>query len=138
MPFAKVSITKTLSLEEKDYLYDEINKQIKLIPGKEDWDSIIIIEDGCYIRMGEPDRSPKLYMEIRMMGQCPISHKAAFVASATSMLEEKFGLNKKAIDMKIINETSWAGGGQYREIPPGVAAEVYIKDKSYFLDTSAQ
>ena len=113
MPYVHLSVPNALTAEEKHALCEAIGPLMPLLPGKNRQNTMMHIEDSCYLEMGE-DGEPCLFLEVRLFKKSPEESKEAFAKAICELLEQKLGVKQTRIYMNFIEMDAWVSGGNYR------------------------
>ena len=110
MPYLHISTSTSLSEDEKTLLYKEIGELMPLLPNKSSVNTMIHIESGCSMHMGE-DPAPCAHMEVRLYKAAPAEAKQAFVAAISALIEKRLHVPQPRFYINLIEYDSWASGG---------------------------
>jgi len=111
MPYMRVSLTKTLTQEQKKALYDGLGAALSLIPGKKPYMLIAEIEDGKTIFCGGRPQENFVFVDARYFGKFEYPVKKAFAQGVFKAIEDVAGTPKECISMTILEMSTWGGFG---------------------------
>lgn len=111
MPFMRVSLTKTLTAEQKQALYDGLGKALSIIPGKEAFMLIADIEDGKTIFCGGRPQENFVFVDARYFSKFEYHIKKAFTQGVFEAIQNVVGTPKECISMTILELSTWGGFG---------------------------
>ena len=113
MPYIHANISKPLTPELLEELRDAIAGKMDLLPGKTRFNTMIHINGGEAITMGD-DGEPCAFVEARLYKESSVEAKEAWAAAVTAILESKLAIPGKRVYMNIIELEHWASGGNFR------------------------
>ena len=116
MPYMKVSLSKTLSADEKQKLYERLGEALSVIPGKEAFMLIADIEDGRSLYCGGGAHDDFVFIDARYYGRVEYHIKKAFVQAAMKAVEDVAGTPKEYISMTVLEMNSWGGFGDMADV----------------------
>lgn len=122
MPYMRVSLTKTLTQEQKKALYDGLGAALSLIPGKKPYMLIAEIEDGKTIFCGGKPQEDFAFVDARYFSKFEYHVKKAFVQGVFKAITEVVGTPSPCISMTILEMSTWGGFGD-------LADEYYVDPK---------
>jgi len=122
MPYMRVALTKTLTMEQKQALYDRLGQALSLIPGKEPYMLIAEIEDGKTIFCGGKPQEDFAFVDARYFSKFEYHVKKAFVQGVFKAITEVVGTPSPCISMTILEMSTWGGFGD-------LADEYYVDPK---------
>ena len=111
MPFMRVSLSRTLSDQQKQELYEKLGQALALIPGKEAFMLIADIEDGKEIYCGGTKQENFAFVDARYFSRFEYHVKKAFAQAVMGAIGEIAGTPKECISMNIFELTTWGGFG---------------------------
>ncbi len=112
MPYVRISTTKKLGESEKVSLYEKVGAIMPILPGKTYENTMIHIDDGCFIRKGgQPDC---LIMDVHLLNASPEEAKKEFCETAMRLFEKELGIPQKTQTVNITELPHWASHGVYR------------------------
>ncbi|NLV51159.1 MAG: hypothetical protein GXY20_10770 [Clostridiales bacterium] len=111
MPYMRVSLTKTLTIEQKKVLYDGLGAALSLIPGKEPFMLIADIEDGKTIFSGGRPQENFAFVDARYFSKFEFHVKKAFTQGVFKTIQDVVGTPKECISMTILEMSTWGGFG---------------------------
>ncbi len=112
MPYLHLSVQNPLTAQEKHALCESIGPLMPLLPGKTRQNTMMHIEDSCFIELG--DDKPCLFLEVRMFKPSPEENKQAFVKAISELLEEKLGVPQNRMYINMIELDAWGSNGALR------------------------
>lgn len=112
MPYVHISTTKPLTKNEKEELSEKVAALMPLLPGKSRDNTMIQIDDGCFIRMG--DKKECVMIDMRVYKASPEENKKEYSEKLMAMLEEELGIPLANIYFNITEMEHWASRGNYR------------------------
>jgi phenylpyruvate tautomerase PptA (4-oxalocrotonate tautomerase family) len=111
MPYMRVSLTKTLTMEQKKALYDGLGAALSLIPSKEPYMLIAEIEDGKTIFSGGRPQENFVFVDARYFSRFDYHIKKAFVQGVFKAISDVAGTPPECISMTILEMSTWGGFG---------------------------
>ena len=111
MPYVHVSTTKKLDKAQKEALWLKITEIMPILPGKTYANTMIHIDDGCFIRKGDADEC--CFIDVRVYKSSPEEAKAAFCKAMFEVLEGFLGIPSENHYMNITEQDRWASHGDY-------------------------
>ncbi len=113
MPYINLSTSRTLSPQDKSDIFEIVNKNITLLPGKTPEVTMINLHDSCSMQKGH-NEVPCIFVEARLYKQSPEADKATFVAEFSKALSAKLNVDLPNIYLNIIEFDAWGSNGAYR------------------------
>ena len=113
MPYIHVNVSKKLTAEKVEQLRLAIAERMPLLPGKTRNNTMIHIDTGCALTMGD-DGEPCVFMEARLYQASPEEAKSAFAAEVSEAFVKLLDIPNTRIYMNIIELDHWASRGSYR------------------------
>lgn len=113
MPFIRLSTSKQLSMGDQSAVRDLIAEKVALIPGKTRENTMILVESGLTLSIGDPDEDC-LFVDVRVYTAAPADSKRAFVAALSAALEEKLSIPVGKMYFNITEMASWGSNGAFR------------------------
>jgi hypothetical protein len=113
MPYMKVSISKTLTEEERIAISKELSKSLGLIPGKQPEFLISDIEDGRNMYLGGVRQENFAFIDVRYYSKFEYHIKAQFTESVFAALNKHLGFEYHQMFLTIQEFTSWGGFGNF-------------------------
>ena len=114
MPYINVHIGKTLSKEEEQKICELVHKNVSLIPGKSPQNTMVDVQSGCSMKMGE--ETACTFINVHLLGAAPAEAKNAFTQAVTAELEKEFGLSKNSMYINITEMSAWGMGGGFHSM----------------------
>lgn len=106
MPYVHISVSPTMQAEEKQTLWDDIAQILPILPGKSRENSMIHIDDGQFLVMGEKE-IPAAFVEIRVYKSSPAAAKEQFAAALTALLGNRLGVPADHVYMNFMELDHW-------------------------------
>jgi phenylpyruvate tautomerase PptA (4-oxalocrotonate tautomerase family) len=116
MPYLQLNTSVRLNDAEKHDLCEEIGKLMPLIPGKSRDNTMMCINDGCYIEKKDASRA-SLNLVVRLLGEAPDECKKSYITEATKLFEDKLGVNPENIFINIVALDDWGVNGAMLKAP---------------------
>lgn len=111
MPYMRVTLTKTLSKEQKQALYDRLGAALSRIPGKEPHMLIAEIEDGKTIFFGGNPQEDFVFVDARYFSKFDYPIRKAFAQGVFEAITDVVGTPSPCISMTIFEMSTWGGFG---------------------------
>lgn len=110
MPFVHLSTTKTMTMEQKENLSNEIAKLVATMPGKPYERTMVRIDAGCEIfRAGK--LAECAYFQTHFQRPVPIGEQTAYIERMYALFKEQLGLDVPQIYMSMIDMDTWGSRG---------------------------
>ena len=113
MPYVSLSTGAPVSEEKKNIIQKEIGRLISIIPGKSSPVTMIKIEDGCDMYMGE-EKDNWAFCEIRLLGEAPYESKSEFYLKLRELLKEQLNIREIYLNYVVFNE--WGARESFRQL----------------------
>lgn len=112
MPYLHVKTSIAVNDPMKEALRNELAGIMDILPGKTRDNTMIQIEDGATLTMGD-SKDPCAFVDLRLFKPSPDEAKARFVRAAGEILKEQLGIELRRIYMNVIELPSWGANGEY-------------------------
>lgn len=112
MPYLHLKTSEKLNGAQVDTLRAEIAAIMDILPGKTRNNTMIQIEGGANLFMGDGNL-PCAFIDLRMFKASPTDAKERFVKALTEILKTQLYLEPGRIYMNLIELETWASNGQY-------------------------
>jgi len=110
MPFTHLSTTKSMTMEEKETLADEIAKLVATLPGKPYERTMVRIDAGCEIfRAGK--LAECAYFQTHFQRPVPLDAQTSYIENLYELFKERLGLESTQIYMSMIDLDTWGSRG---------------------------
>lgn len=113
MPFVKVKVSCSLSMEQEFELKAKIGEAIGLIPGKSEDYLLLEFEDNCRLWLRVSKAEPIAYIEAAIFGNEPHYGYDAFTAAVTEAVAAVLPIRPENIYIKYEDITAWGVQGIY-------------------------
>ncbi|MCL2059905.1 MAG: phenylpyruvate tautomerase MIF-related protein [Oscillospiraceae bacterium] len=110
MPYLQLNTSVRLSDTEKHDLCEEIGKIMPAIPGKTRQNTMMYINDGCYMEMGDA-ANPMLNLEVRLLGNESDDIKKDYIGKITKLFEDKLKVQPSYMYINLIPYDDWGVNG---------------------------
>ncbi len=124
MPYMRVSLSRKLSEEQRQSLYEKLGEALRNIPGKEPPMLMAEIEDGRQFYAFGKKQENFAFVDARYFSRAEYHAKRDFAIAVMKAIQEVAGTKKECISMNIFELSTWAGFGDlndefYREPDAG-------------------
>jgi len=110
MPFTHLSTTKSMTMEEKETIADEIAKLVATLPGKPYERTMVRIDAGCEIfRAGK--LAECAYFQTHFQRPVPLDAQTSYIENLYELFKERLGLESTQIYMSMIDLDTWGSRG---------------------------
>ena len=110
MPFTHLSTTKSMTMEEKETIADEIAKLVATLPGKPYERTMVRIDAGCEIfRAGK--LAECAYFQTHFQRPVPLDAQTYYIENLYDLFKERLGLESTQIYMSMIDLDTWGSRG---------------------------
>ena len=110
MPFLHVQVSVALDSQAKEAIRDEIAGIMSILPNKTRDNTMIRIEGGASLFMGEEDM-PCAFADLRLFRASPDEAKAQFIRAVTDILNTRLKIPPGRTYVNIIELQEWGAGG---------------------------
>ena len=114
MPYLQLNTSVSLSDAEKRSLCEEICKLISIIPGKSPAGTMLYINDGCFMEMGD-GKGPCLNLVVRLLGAAPEENKINFIEQITALFERTLKVTPPLMYINLVELDDWGVDGKFRK-----------------------
>lgn len=115
MPFIHMSTSKELTADQLFAARELIARLVTLLPTKTKENTMIKVEGGCCLSIGEPD-APCLFVDARLFRASPLEAKQAFVKALCEAFEAEFSIAQNRMYVNILELDSWGSKGSFNVI----------------------
>ena len=116
MPYLQLNTTVRLSDAEKHDLCEEIGKLMPVIPGKTRQNTMMYINDGCFMEMGA-ECGPSLNLVVRLLGAVSDKIKEDYIGQITKLFEQKLKVSPDRMYMNLVVLDDWGVSGSLMTAP---------------------
>ena len=109
MPYMRVSLSRKLTEEQRQSLYEKLGEALRNIPGKEPFMLIAEIEDGRQFYAFGTKQENFAFVDARYFSRVEYHAKKAFAVAVMKAIEEVAGTKSTNISMNIFELSTWAG-----------------------------
>ena len=114
MPYISVSVSQTLSPEQKEAVKSELGSLITLVPGKSEAVTMVRIEEGCTLYKGGRALDNGAFVDVRLLGKAPVHSEEQFTQAVFKMLENQLGTEPGDVYLNIMEMERWGTGGRLK------------------------
>ncbi|MEA4895215.1 MAG: phenylpyruvate tautomerase MIF-related protein [Oscillospiraceae bacterium] len=115
MPFVHLSTTKTMTMDEKEILADDIAHLVATLPGKPYERTMVRIDAGCEIfRAGK--LAECAYFQTHFQRPVPMEAQTAYIESLYALFNKRLGLDIPQIYMSMIELDTWGSRGTLQQM----------------------
>ena len=115
MPYMRVSLSKKLSEEQRQSLYEKLGEALRHIPGKEPGMLMAEIEDGRQFYAFGKRQENFAFVDARYFSRAEYHAKRDFAIAVMKAIQEVAGTDKECISMNIFELSTWAGFGDLND-----------------------
>jgi len=115
MPYMRVSLSKKLTEEQRQSLYEKLGEALRHIPGKEPFMLIADIEDGRQFYAFGKKQENFAFVDARYFSRAEYHAKRDFAIAVMKAIEEVAGTKRECISMNIFELSTWAGFGDLND-----------------------
>lgn len=113
MPYMKVSITKTLTEDERVVLSQKLGDALGLIPGKHSSMLIADIEDSKQIYLGGTRQDNFAFVDVRYYSNFEYHIKKKFTAAVFDAIKSVLETTEDRMFLTITEFNTWGGFGNF-------------------------
>ena len=115
MPFVHLSTTKTMTMEEKEILADDIAHLVATLPGKPYERTMVRIDASCEIfRAGK--LAECAYFQTHFQRPVPMEAQTAYIESLYALFKQRLNLEIPQIYMSMIELDTWGSRGTLQQM----------------------
>ena len=115
MPYMRVSLSKKLTEEQRQSLYEKLGEALRRIPGKEPGMLMAAIEDGRQVYAFGKRQENFAFVDARYFSRAEYHAKRDFAIAVMKAIEEVAGTKRECISMNIFELSTWAGFGDLND-----------------------
>lgn len=115
MPYINVSVTKTLSEEQKVELANGLGCAMEKIPGKDKHWITVDIEDGKTMYTGGVKEENMVFADVRYFSNFDYHIKKAFTIAALEVFHKVLGTAKDKAMLTITEFNNWGAMGNFKD-----------------------
>ena len=115
MPYMRVSLSKKLTEEQRQSLYEKLGEALRHIPGKEPGMLMAEIEDGQQFYACGKRQENFAFVDARYFSRAEYHAKRDFAIAVMKAIEEVAGTKRECISMNIFELSTWAGFGDLND-----------------------
>jgi phenylpyruvate tautomerase PptA (4-oxalocrotonate tautomerase family) len=115
MPYFRVSVSKTLTPEQRKNITDGLGVALETVPGKKRDFLILDMEDGKTITMGGKEQDNFVFAQLNYYGKYAFSIKKKLTEAVFAVFSEVIGTKPECASLTITEHQSWGGFGDFRD-----------------------
>ena len=115
MPYMRVSLSKKLTEEQRQSLYEKLGEALRHIPGKEPFMLMAEIEDGRQFYAFGTKQENFAFVDARYFSRVEYHAKKDFAVAVMKAIEEVAGTKSTNISMNIFELSTWGGFGDLND-----------------------
>ncbi len=115
MPYMRVSLSKKLTEEQRQSLYEKLGEALRHIPGKEPFMLIAEIADGLQFYAFGKKQENFAFVDARYFSRVEYHAKRDFAVAVMKAIEETAGTKSTNISMNIFELSTWGGFGDLND-----------------------
>jgi len=110
MPFVEVSVSCELTEEKEKKLVSSFGKIIEEIPGKNESNLMMKVNDNCSLWFKGDNSKPIAFVNVAIYGKAEAEKYSAFSSKVLDFLEAELSIDKKDVYIKIEENYNWYKG----------------------------